>query len=81
VQASSREHGAFTLDVDALARISAVLGIHQGLGVLIPTEQLDVERLRAPHGAVVFGGLPPLAASAAKILLKTPSRLQRMKRL
>src|ERR1700722_17777631 len=30
----AREHGAFTLDVDVLTRISAVLGIHQGLGIL-----------------------------------------------
>jgi hypothetical protein len=56
----AREHGAFTLDVDELTRISAVLGIHQGLGILFPTEQLGVEWLRAPHSAVVFGGLPPL---------------------
>jgi hypothetical protein len=51
----AREHGAFTLDVDVLTRLSAVLGIHQGLGILFRTE-----RLRAPHSAVVFGGLPPL---------------------
>ena len=28
----AREHGAFTLDVDVLTRISAVFGIHQALG-------------------------------------------------
>jgi Protein of unknown function (DUF2384) len=56
----AREHGAFTLDVDVLTRISAVLGIHQGLGILFPTEQLGVEWLRTPHNAVVFGGRPPL---------------------
>src|SRR5258708_10925736 len=56
----AREHGAFTLDVDVLTRISAVLGIHQGLGILFPTEQLRVEWLRTPHNAVVFGGRPPL---------------------
>ena len=56
----AREHGAFTLDVDVLSRISAVLGIHQGLGILFPTEQLGVEWLRTPHNAVVFGGRPPL---------------------
>jgi hypothetical protein len=55
-----REHGAFTLDVDVLTRISAVLGIHQGPGILFPTEQLGVEWLRTPHNAVVFGGRPPL---------------------
>jgi Antitoxin Xre/MbcA/ParS C-terminal toxin-binding domain len=56
----AREHGAFTLDVDVLTRISAVLGIHQGLGILFPTEQLGIEWLRTPHNAVIFGGRPPL---------------------
>jgi hypothetical protein len=56
----AREHGAFTLDVDVLTRISAVFGIHQGLGILFPTEQLGVEWLRTPHSAAVFGGRPPL---------------------
>src|ERR1700724_4782746 len=56
----AREHGAFPLDVDVLTRISAILGIHQGLGILFPTEQLGVEWLRNPHSAVVFGGGPPL---------------------
>ena len=56
----AREHGAFTLDVDVLTRISAVFGIHQGLGILFPTEQQGVEWLRTPHRAIVFGGCPPL---------------------
>src|SRR6266513_1210978 len=56
----AREHGAFTLDVDVLARISAVLGIHQALGILFPTERLGAEWLRTAHDAVVFGGRPPL---------------------
>jgi Protein of unknown function (DUF2384) len=56
----AREHGAFTLDVDVLTRISAVLGIHQGLGILFPTEQQGVEWLRTPHRALVFGGRQPL---------------------
>ena len=56
----AREHGAFTLDVDVLTRISALLGIHQALGILFPAEQLGVEWLRTPHNAVVFGGRPPL---------------------
>jgi hypothetical protein len=56
----AREHGAFTLDVDVLTRVSAVLGIYQGLGILFPTEQLGVAWLRTPHNAVVFGGRPPL---------------------
>src|ERR1700694_1428525 len=57
----AREHGAFTLDVDVLTRISAVLGIHQGLGILFATEQLGVEWLRTPPNAVVFGGRAPPA--------------------
>lgn len=56
----AREHGSFTLDVDVLTRISAVLGIHQALGILFPTERLGVEWLRNPHNAIVFGGRPPL---------------------
>jgi hypothetical protein len=56
----AREHGAFTLDVEVLTRISAILGIHQGLEILFPTERLAVEWLRTPHKAVVFGGRPPL---------------------
>jgi hypothetical protein len=56
----AREHGAFTLDVDVLTRVSAIFGIHQGLGILFPTEQLGVDWLRTPHSAIIFGGRPPL---------------------
>jgi hypothetical protein len=56
----AREHGAFTLDVDVLTRISAVFGIHQALGVLFSQERLGVDWLRSPHNHVVFGGHPPL---------------------
>ncbi|NKK62377.1 DUF2384 domain-containing protein [Rhizobium leguminosarum bv. viciae] len=56
----AREHGAFTLDVDALTRISAVLGIHQALGVLFSDERAGVAWLRTRHQAPVFGGHPPL---------------------
>ncbi|PDV86843.1 hypothetical protein CO652_19520 [Rhizobium sp. H4] len=56
----AREHGAFTLDVDTLTRISAVLGIHQALGVLFSDERAGVAWLRTPHQAPVFGGHPPL---------------------
>jgi hypothetical protein len=56
----AREHGAFTLDVDVLTRISAVLGIHQALGILFPTERLGAEWLRTAHSAVVFGGRAPI---------------------
>lgn len=56
----AREHGAFTLNVDVLTRISAVFGIHQALGILFPQGRLGVEWLRNPHNEVVFGGHPPL---------------------
>jgi hypothetical protein len=56
----AREHGAFTLDVDVLTRISAVFGIHQALGILFPQERIGVDWLRSPHNAVVFGGHRPL---------------------
>ncbi|TAZ71089.1 DUF2384 domain-containing protein (plasmid) [Rhizobium ruizarguesonis] len=56
----AREHGAFTLDVDTLTRISALLGIHQALGVLFSDERAGVAWLRTPHQALVFGGHPPL---------------------
>jgi hypothetical protein len=56
----ARAHGAFTLDVDVLTRISAVLGVHQALGILFPTEQLGVAWLRTAHAAPVFGGQSPL---------------------
>lgn len=55
-----REHGDITLGVDTLLRISAVLGIHQALGILFQTEQEGVAWLRSPHGATAFGGRPPL---------------------
>ncbi|MEQ9795627.1 antitoxin Xre/MbcA/ParS toxin-binding domain-containing protein [Parvibaculum sp.] len=56
-----REHEAITLDVDVLLRISAVLGIHQALGILFSDERSGVEWLTTPHGALPFGGRPPLA--------------------
>lgn len=56
----AREHRDFTLDVDTLTRISAVLGIHQALGILCATEQESVTWLRDPHAGAVFGGNPPM---------------------
>jgi hypothetical protein len=58
---AAREHEALRLDLDTLLRVSAVLGIHQALGVLFATERDAVAWLRAPHAAPVFGGHPPLA--------------------
>jgi hypothetical protein len=57
---TAREHGELTLDVDTLTRISAILGIHQALGVLHGSERAGIEWLRTPHRATIFGGRPPL---------------------
>jgi hypothetical protein len=56
----AREHGAITLDVDALTRLSAIFGIHQALGVLFESEAEGVEWLTDPHDAPIFGGQPPM---------------------
>ncbi|PIK73187.1 hypothetical protein CS379_09815 [Methylobacterium frigidaeris] len=58
---AAREHQDVTLGVDVLTRISAVLGIHQALGVLHADEQDGIAWLRRPHQAPLFGGQPPLA--------------------
>ena len=57
----ARELQPFTLDLDALLRISAVFGIHQALGVLFADEAAGVRWLKGPHLAPLFGGQPPLA--------------------
>lgn len=56
----AREHEDFTLDVDTLTRISAVLGIHQALGVLYTNAREMVGWVRGPNQATTFGGHPPL---------------------
>ena len=56
----AREHGEFTLDVDVLLRLSAVLGIHQALGVLYGSDAEAVAWLRGPQDGGMFGGRPPL---------------------
>ncbi|HEY2752455.1 MbcA/ParS/Xre antitoxin family protein [Phenylobacterium sp.] len=55
-----REHRDITLDLDVLTRISAVLGIHQALGVLQGSEKAAGAWLHTPHSGAVFGGRPPL---------------------
>lgn len=56
----AREHAAFTLDVDVLTRISAVLGIHQALSALFDDEHEGGAWLKTPHAAPVFSGDAPL---------------------
>lgn len=55
-----REHRDIVLDVDVLTRISAILGIHQALGILHGSEAEGIAWLQGPHGATVFGGQAPL---------------------
>jgi hypothetical protein len=59
-----REHRDITLDLDMLTRISAVLGIHQALGVLYPKERDGVAWLRNANAAPLFGGQAPMALVA-----------------
>ena len=58
---AAREGQPVTLSVDTLTRLSAVLGIHQGLGILHDREADAVAWLRRPNRATVFGGETPLA--------------------
>jgi hypothetical protein len=57
----AREGQPITLDVDALLRLSAVMGIQQALAVLFADEAEAIGWLKGPHLAPVFGGQPPLA--------------------
>ncbi|HMO73878.1 MAG TPA: MbcA/ParS/Xre antitoxin family protein [Sphingopyxis sp.] len=56
----AREHRDFTLSVNVLTRISAILGIHIGLRTLFDEDQEGVVWLRQPHDARVFGGAAPI---------------------
>ncbi|MGL4240289.1 MAG: MbcA/ParS/Xre antitoxin family protein, partial [Beijerinckiaceae bacterium] len=58
---AAREHRDITLDLDALLRISAVLGVHQALQILHEREADGIAWLKSPHHAPIFGGQTPLA--------------------
>jgi hypothetical protein len=62
---AAREHRDVTLDVDVLTRISAILGIHQALGVLQAGEPDAIAWLRTPHRALPFAGQPPMTLVAS----------------
>ena len=57
---AAREHRDITLDLDALMRISAVLGIHKALQILHADPREGVSWLRGPHDGALFGGQSPL---------------------
>lgn len=56
----ARERRDITLGVDVLMRISAVLGIYQGVRTLFADDDKGVEWLQRTHKARVFGGAPPI---------------------
>ena len=49
-----------TLSLDTLLRLSALFGIHKGLGILFATEGEALTWLRSPNSGPVFGGQRPL---------------------
>ena len=54
-----------TLSVDALLRVSAVLGVHKALRILFGgSKDEEVAWRRDPHDAPAFGGQPPMALLA-----------------
>lgn len=57
----ARGQGEVTLDVDTLMRLSAVFGVHQALGVLFADAAEQLDWLRGPHDAPLFGGQAPLS--------------------
>ena len=62
---AARERREITLDLDALMRISALLGIHKALQILHRTEEERLAWLRGPNDALPFGGQTPLAVMTA----------------
>lgn len=55
-----RQHQDIILEAETLMRISAVLGIHQGLSPLFADELDAIAWLRQAHVATVFGGRSPM---------------------
>lgn len=50
-----------TLPLDTLLRISAVLGVQKGLGILFVREREALAWLKGPHAGPLFGGQSPMA--------------------
>ena len=49
-----------TLPLDALLRISAVLGVYKALGILFVRESEGLAWLKGPHAGPLFGGQSPM---------------------
>lgn len=60
--ARARDGRDLALPVDALLRISGVLGVHKALRILFgDSVEEEIAWLREPHDAPQFGGQPPMA--------------------
>jgi Protein of unknown function (DUF2384) len=57
---AGRAGADLTLPLDALLRISILLGIHRALGALHQTPREAVDWLRCPHDSAVFAGRAPI---------------------
>jgi hypothetical protein len=62
---AAKEHRDVTLDLDVLTRISAILGIHQALGILQASEPEAIAWLRTSNRALPFAGQPPMRLVAS----------------
>ncbi len=58
--AKVRAGQAITLSLDELMRLSAVLGIWKGVGLLFPRDRDGLAWLRAPNRALPFAGQSPM---------------------
>lgn len=56
----AKRHEAVTLPLDTLLRLSALFGIHKGLGILFVREGDALAWLGSPNSGPVFGGQRPL---------------------
>lgn len=59
-QRQAEEHEGFTLPLDVLLRISAMLGIHKALRTIFTDAEEGVRWLKYPNEGVAFGGQSPL---------------------
>jgi hypothetical protein len=58
--AKARDRKPVLLPVDTLLRLSAVLGIHKDLAILLGRPEDAGAWLQKPHDAPLFGGQPPI---------------------
>ena len=58
--AKARDGGSPALPLDALLRISAVLGAHKALTIIFTRREEALAWLRAPNAGPLFGGQTPL---------------------